>query len=126
MTEQPFDPWKDSWALTSRYEQWIESFKVPTHRAYYIDDLRTIEVGPGRTRRSTLPWWSWRATRTSWRLAWGIPPAGTARPMKFSRDDIIYVVSGYGMATVWSDEGGPKRTFEWQPHSLFLIPRNYT
>ena len=46
--------------------------------------------------------------------------------MKFSLDVIIYVVSGYGMATLWSDEGGPKRTFEWQPHSLFFIPRNYT
>jgi len=46
MTEQPFDPWKDSWAFTPRYEQWIESLEVPIHRAYYIDDLRTIEVSP--------------------------------------------------------------------------------
>jgi oxalate decarboxylase/phosphoglucose isomerase-like protein (cupin superfamily) len=127
MTEQPFDPWKDSWAFTPRYERWIESLEVPIHRAYYIDDLRTIEVGP----------WEDQEINTAVVVLEGnkdfmetrlteIPPAGTARPMKFSLDDIIYVVSGYGMATVWSDDGGPKRTFEWQPHSLFFIPRNYT
>ena len=27
--------------------------------------------------------------------------------------------------TVWADDGKPKKTFEWQKHSLFLLPHNH-
>ena len=38
--------WKDYWAMVPRYERWIESIGVPVHRTYYVQDLRTLEVGP--------------------------------------------------------------------------------
>ena len=28
------------------YDRWMESQNVPIHRGYFIEDLRTIEVGP--------------------------------------------------------------------------------
>src|SRR5262249_39071231 len=36
-----------------------------------------------------------------------------------------YVLSGVGQCTIWA-EGMPKRSFEFQPHSLFFIPPNYS
>ncbi len=55
-----------------------------------------------------------------------IPPGSKLAPLKFSLDEVIYVLSGRGLCTVWAGDSAQKKTFEWQPHSLFLIPRNYT
>ena len=125
--QQSVDRWQDYWAITPRYERWIESLDVPIHRAYYVQDLRTIEVGPWEERECNAAvvvlegnkdFMETRVTE--------IPPAAALPPFKFSLDDIIYVLSGHGLTTVWAYEGGPKHTFEWQPHSLFFIPRNYS
>ena len=43
-------------------------------------------------------------------------------PLKFALDELIYTISGWGIATVWT-EGVPKHSFEFGPRSLFLIPR---
>jgi hypothetical protein len=29
------------------------------------------------------------------------------------------------LTTIWATDGGPKRTFEWQKHSMFLLPRGH-
>ena len=39
------------WDKTSPYEQWIETLGVPIHRGYYIEDLRTVELGDWRERQ---------------------------------------------------------------------------
>jgi oxalate decarboxylase/phosphoglucose isomerase-like protein (cupin superfamily) len=53
-----------------------------------------------------------------------IPPGKSSAPWRIALDEIVYVVDGRGLTTVWA-EGRAKKTFEWQKHSLFLIPRNY-
>lgn len=119
--------WKDYWSMTPRYERWIESLGVPIHRTYFVDDLRTIDVGPWEVRECNAAvvvlegnkdFMETRVTE--------IPPGASPPPVKFSLDDIIYVLSGRGLTTIWAGEGAPKKTFEWQPHSLFFVPRNYT
>ena len=44
---------------------------------------------------------------------------------QFALDEIVYVLSGRGLTTVWAGEGKPKKNFEWQEHSMFLVPRNH-
>jgi hypothetical protein len=39
-------------------------------------------------------------------------------------DEKVYVLSGTGICTMWAD-GMPKKSFEFQPHSLFFIPPNH-
>src|SRR5258706_15021291 len=38
-------------------------------------------------------------------------------------EELVYVVSGRGATTIWN-EGGQKRTFEWQEGSPFSPPLN--
>ena len=52
-----------------------------------------------------------------------IPPGKSLAPEKHMYEELIYVISGRGAATVWND-GGAKRTFEWQEGSLFSPPLN--
>jgi len=51
-----------------------------------------------------------------------IPPGGTLPPMQFALGETVYVLDGQGLTTV-SSGNGPKRTFEWQTHSMFHLPR---
>lgn len=118
--------WKDYWSFVPRYQRWIEAQGFPIHETYFVDDLRTIEVGPWEEREcnAAVVVLTGQACQMETRIT-EIPPGQTVPAVKFSLDDLLYVLSGHGLTTIWT-EGGPKKTFEWQPHSLFLIPRNYS
>ena len=105
------------------YDRWMEAQGVPIHRGYFIEDLKTVEVGP----------WAERECNAAFIQVSGmegvaeariteIAPGATVPPMKFALDEVIYTISGWGIATVWA-EGVPKHSFEFGPRSLFLIPR---
>src|SRR5262249_1086767 len=64
-------------------------------------------------RRESLPPLSWKSLRAK---IYGL--------VKFALDELIYVLQGRGVSTVWTADGAPKRTFEWQDRSLFQIGSN--
>jgi len=105
------------------YDQWIESLGVPIYRGHYISDLRTIDLG----------WWEEKQYSVAFLQFMGmegvsegriveIPPGKTLPPQKLAIGETVYVLEGNGLASLWSGEG-PKRNFEWQPHSMFHVPR---
>ncbi|MPZ14011.1 MAG: cupin domain-containing protein [Chloroflexi bacterium] len=111
----------------SPYDVWIESLGLPIHTGYYVEDVRTIELG----------WWEERQCNTAFLKLAGqegvteariteIPAGATLPPVRFGLDEVVYVVEGRGLATVQGRNGRAAKTFEWQKHSLFLVPRNYT
>src|SRR6201988_145382 len=115
------------WSKTFTHDEWMENQGIPIHRGYYIADLRTLELG----------WWDARQCNSAFIQLVGqegitsarvteIPPGKTLAPLKFTLDEIVYVVEGRGLTTIWSAEKRPKKTFEWQKHSMFLVPHNYT
>ncbi|HZT06088.1 MAG TPA: cupin domain-containing protein [Chloroflexota bacterium] len=109
------------------YEQWIASTGVPIHRGYYIEDARTIELGPWPERECNAAFLVLAGQEgVSEARITEIAPGTTLPPLKFALDEVIYVVEGRGLTTVWAGEGGPKKTFEWQKHSMFLVPRGTT
>lgn len=117
---------RQMWSKTFTYDLWMESIGIPIHKGYYIEDLRTLE----------LAWWEERQCKAAFFQLMGqegvssarvteIPPGKTVPPLKFALDELVYVAEGRGLTTVWRREGGAKKSFEWQSHSLFLIPHNY-
>ena len=106
------------------YDRWMDAQGIPVHRGYYIEDLREIELGP----------WSLRECDAAFIQLEGmpgvvegrvqeLPPGGAIKPFKQAIDEMVYVASGQGTASVWSGDG-ERHTFEWSPRSLFLVPRN--
>jgi mannose-6-phosphate isomerase-like protein (cupin superfamily) len=104
----------------------MESQGLPIHRGYYIEDQRELE----------LAWWPLRECNTAFVQLMGmegvnelrvseIAPGKTLPPFKLGVDEIVYVLEGRGLTTVWSDEGRAKKTFEWEKYSMFMIPRHY-
>jgi len=115
------------WSMASAYDRWIESQGIPIHKGYYVQDLRTVELG----------WWKERECAAAFLVLAGqegvsearvteIPPGKTLPPLKFALDEIVYVMEGRGLTTVWGGEDKPRKSFEWHNHSMFLIPRNAT
>ena len=107
------------------YDQWMESQGIPIHRGYYLEDGRTAELGfwEERGHNAAFLQLSGQEGVSESRIS-EIPPGGTLKPFKFALEEVVYVLQGRGVATVWSDDG-PKHSFEWQDHSLFRIPGNH-
>ena len=114
-----------AWEQPTAYEQWITTLGIPIHRGYYVGDLRTIELG----------WWEARQCNAAILVLAGqegvsevrvteIPAGQSTRHVRVAADEIVYVLEGRGLTSVWAD-GGSRRTFEWQKHSLFLLPRHH-
>jgi oxalate decarboxylase/phosphoglucose isomerase-like protein (cupin superfamily) len=108
------------------YDRWMESVGIPIHRGYFIEDLRTVELG----------WWDERQANAAFIQLTGqegitsatvmeIPAGKSLPPVRFALDELIYVLKGQGVCTVWPADGSPKKTFEWQDRSLFQIPHNH-
>ena len=107
------------------YDRWMESVGIPIHRGFFIEDLRTVELG----------WWDERQCNAAFIQLMGqegitsavvmeVAPGKTLPPVKFALDELIYVLQGRGVSTVWTADGAPKKTFEWQDRSLFQIGSN--
>ena len=107
------------------YDRWMESVGIPIHRGFFIEDLRTVELG----------WWDERQCDAAFIQLMGqegitsavvmeIAAGKTLPPVKFALDELIYVLQGRGVSTVWTADGAPKKTFEWQDRSLFQIGSN--
>ena len=117
---------QDFWHPAPLYERWLDTLDIPVHREYFIEDLRELPLGPWEEREcnAAIVVLAGQEGVTEARVT-EIPPGATLPPLKFSLDEIVYVLEGRGLCTVWADEGRPKRTFEWQKHSLFMLPRSH-
>ena len=112
-------------AVSYTYDTWMRSVGVPVHTGYYIEDLRTLELG----------WWEERGCHAAFIQLEGqqgisearvteIPPGQTLPPVKMAVDETIYVLEGRGLTSVWGADPSRKKTVEWQKHSMLLVPRN--
>src|SRR5712691_10160723 len=100
------------------YEQWIATLELPIHRGYYVEDIRTCEVGRWEERNcnAAILVMAGQEGQSEVRVS-EIPPGQTTNPVRFALDEIVYVAEGRGLTTV-SAEGRTGKTFEWQKHSL--------
>lgn len=109
------------------YTRWVESVGIPIHKGYYVEDVRTVEVGKWEERECNAAFLVLAGQEgVSEARVTEIPPGRTLPPLKFALDEVVYVAEGRGLTTIWATEGSPRKTFEWQKHSMFLLPRNHT
>lgn len=107
---------------TNPYDTWIASTGVPVHRGYFIEDLRTIDLGRWDERDCDAAFLQLAGQEgVTGAYVTEIAPGKTLPPLRMVFDEAVYVLKGRGITTVWNDRG-PKRVFEWQSHSMFLIP----
>jgi mannose-6-phosphate isomerase-like protein (cupin superfamily) len=107
------------------YYEWQASEGIPIHRGFSVPDCTTAEVVPwermgGNGAFITL---GTKPGHDTGHYLCEIPARGSLKPMRHMFEEMIYILSGRGVTTVWN-EGHPKRMFEWGPGSLIGIPLN--
>jgi len=121
MTQQTQEPVR---VARTVYDRWMEAQGLPIYRGHFVADPRTLDLG----------WWAERQCNACFIQLDGqqgvseariteVPPGGSLPPLKLAVSEVVYVLDGQGLTTVWAGNG-PKKTFEWQKSSLFCIPRH--
>ena len=106
------------------YKEWLKREGIPVIEDYYIKDVRTERLEPWKRKGGLGVYLNLIGTEdTNDSYICEIPPGKSLNPQRHLFEETIYVVSGNGSTSVWSD-GGAKKTFEWQAGSLFAIPLN--
>ena len=107
------------------YDTWAESLGIPIYRSFAIEDASDV----------TLGWWEERECNAAIVQLVGqeyeseaqileIPPGQTLAPYRMALDELVFVLEGRGLASVWA-EGREKISFEWAENSLFMLPGNH-
>ncbi len=108
----------------SAYERWVEEQNVPVVKAFFIPELNELTLGPWKKKGTNGAIINLEGTGdTDDAYICEIPPGGQLAAERHVFEEIVYILQGQGATAVWQ-EGGPKRSFEWQAGSLFAIPLN--
>ena len=114
-------------ARFSPYVRWIESLGVPIYREYYLEDLRTIRLGRWEAREcdgAFLELTGQQGVTGAYVIE--IPPGKTLPPFRVAMDEVLYALQGRGLTSIRANESTSPKTFEWQNHSLFVVPGNHS
>ena len=127
MSTQRYELWK----LTP-FEKWVQDEGLRVIVQQLVEDINTVPLEPWERTGCTAAILDLTPeplegalinSQGTTRYLCEIPPGGTFKAEKHMYEEIFYVLKGRGATTVWN-EGGPKRTFEWQEGSVFSIPLN--
>ena len=86
---------EDFWNRKSPYDQWVASTGVPVHEGYYIEDVRTVQLGSWNERECDAAFLKLAGQEgiTEARVH-EIPPGATLPSLRFSFDEAVYVIDG--------------------------------
>ncbi|MBI4527573.1 MAG: cupin domain-containing protein [Deltaproteobacteria bacterium] len=106
------------------YDRWVrEVEQVPQIEGLFVKDINRVELLPWRRKGGNGIYINLAFQRVDDAHICEIAPAGALNPEKHLFEELILILNGKGATEIWN-EGGEKRTFEWQEGSLFAIPLN--
>jgi oxalate decarboxylase/phosphoglucose isomerase-like protein (cupin superfamily)/mannose-6-phosphate isomerase-like protein (cupin superfamily) len=108
----------------SSYQRWVESEGIPLIGGFFIEDIQKVELAAWKSKGGLGARICLDGTgETNDAYICEIPAGKSLKPQKHFFEELVYIISGKGATTIWN-QGGPKRTFEWQEGSLFSPPLN--
>src|SRR5678815_2228367 len=83
------------------YDRWIETLEVPIYKGYYVEDLRTIELGRWDDRGCDAAFLQLAGQQgVTGVYVTEVAPGATTPRFKVAVDECIYVLQGRGLTTV--------------------------
>jgi oxalate decarboxylase/phosphoglucose isomerase-like protein (cupin superfamily) len=106
------------------YTRWVKEEGLDIISAFYVPNLRTVELKPWARREAAGIFINHDASRTSNDCyVLEIASGSKVAPQRQLYEEMILILEGRGSTSVWNDAGA-RVTFEWQAGSLFAIPLN--
>jgi oxalate decarboxylase/phosphoglucose isomerase-like protein (cupin superfamily) len=111
--------------LKFTHDHWMDSLGLPVYTGYYIEDLRTLELGHWGERGCDAAFIQLEGSQgvTETRAS-EVPAREVLPPVRLAFDEVVYVAQGRGATTIWRS-GGERKSFEWGDNSMFLLPRHH-
>ena len=89
------------------YDEWMEAQGIPVYRGYFVPDMRAVALGRWEERGCDAAFVQLVGQEgVSEARITEIPPGETLPPYRMAVDELVYVVSGGGATTLWSDRPG--------------------
>jgi oxalate decarboxylase/phosphoglucose isomerase-like protein (cupin superfamily) len=108
------------------YDDWMESIGVPIYRGHHVEDLRTVELGWWEERKANAAFLNLKGMEgVSEARVMELGPGTSSPPLKLAIGELVYVLEGQGLTTVWREGSSKRQTFEWSERSLFHLPRHF-
>ncbi|MGH9114804.1 MAG: hypothetical protein ACRDWW_03145 [Acidimicrobiales bacterium] len=111
------------WGRGTPYDHWRERQKIPVHRAFYIDDLRTLatEVWDQLGTRAAFVELDGAGDNTAAYVI-NLDQDETTQWRRHTWEEIVYVAAGRGVSEVQSGRG--VSVARWGPGAVFPLPLN--
>ena len=110
--------------LDSPYLQWVRNEGLDIISAHFVPNLHTVELKPWARREGKGVFINHEASRTSNDCyVCEIAPGKQLAPQRQLYEEMVLVLDGQGLTTVWND-AGQRVTFEWKAGAIFAIPLN--
>lgn len=108
------------------YLRWLNEEGLPVIGGWAVPDLKKVVLQPWRRRGGLGAYINLTGSEeATGGYVCEIPPGVTLKPEKHLYEELIYVLSGKGTATVWNEgQADRKQTFEFQTGSVFAPPLN--
>src|SRR5437773_8475444 len=104
------------------YDKWLDKEGVKVYEGYYVEDTRTLELAPWQRRECKAAFLKLSGQEgISEAHVIEIAPGQTLPAFHVALEEVVYAILGRGLTTIWANDSTPKRTFEWQKHSMFYI-----
>ena len=115
---------KSAYELKTPYAFWQETEGIPMYNGYWIEDVRTVELGdwPRTGGKGAFVNLNGAGMNCDAHIN-EIPPKQQLKAERHLYEEIVFILSGQGATVIWND-GGAKHTLEWQEGSLFSPPLN--
>ena len=107
------------------YLRWLNEEGLPVLGGWAVPDLKKVALKPGGGGAASVPISTSPAARKRPADMFANSP-DNLKPEKHLYEELIYVLSGKGTATVWNEgrAADRKQTFEFQTGSVFAPPLN--
>src|SRR5579862_425300 len=97
--------WRARSIKQSFYDYWLEVEGVPVYRGNYVEDVKTMELGPWARMGGKGAYLALADQQITNGYVVEIPPAGSLNPERHLYEELMFVLSGSGSTQVWNEDG---------------------
>ena len=116
------------WSKVYTYDEWMEAQGIPIYRGYYIEDLRTLELGWWEPRAVSIPlsFSSWARKALRRRASPRFLPAKLCRRLSLPWTKSFTSSKGVASRPFGPEKSGQRKLSNGKNTACFLLPHNYT
>ncbi len=105
------------------YSRFQEEEGLPSIKGFFVEDVSSMELAPWERKGGRGTFINLSEQEVDDAYVCEIAPGGTLKPQRHLYEEVIYILGGQGVTSLWNPGQEPV-SFEWAEGSVFAIPLN--